>query len=123
MDIYNYFGGDLGITSSGDLKTVDTVIRGQQRILRRLLTPPGSYIWHVNYGAGLPQYVGVALSHNIYLKIQGVVLTQMQLEASVAKTPAPTVSLQQIPNGLFCNITYIDDSTNTQQILNFTVTK
>jgi hypothetical protein len=123
MDIYQYFGSDIVTSVNGDLQTVDTVLESQQRILRRLLTNPGTYIWHVGYGAGLPQYVGIALSNQILQKINGLVLSQMQLEGSVAQNPAPKISLQTIPNGLYCSIIYTLSTTLTQTVLNFTVTK
>ncbi len=121
MDIYQYFDNDIGIAANGDLQTVDGIIKGQQRILRRLLTNPGSYIFHVNYGAGLPLYVGQPLSTSNYQKILGVITTQLQLEQCVARTPAPQISLQQIPQGIFASISYIDAGTLTPQVLTFSV--
>src|SRR5258708_16619680 len=54
--------GDLmvcrGIEPTGSLTPSSTTVEGEQRVLRRLLTSPGSYIWHLEYGARLPQNVG-----------------------------------------------------------------
>src|SRR5260370_37518584 len=54
--------GDLmvcrGIEPTGSLTPSSATVEGEQRVLRRLLTSPGSYIWHLEYGAGLPAYVG-----------------------------------------------------------------
>lgn len=122
MDIYHYFDNDIGIAANGDLETIDGIIKGQQRILRRLLTIPGSYIFHVNYGAGLPLYVGEPLSTSNYQKILGVILTQLQLEQCVSRNPAPVVNLQPIAQGIFVNITYTDAGTLTPQVLTFSVT-
>ena len=52
------WGGDLGAGNTGDIALASGTILGQQRILRRLLTNPGDYIWHTEYGAGLAQFVG-----------------------------------------------------------------
>lgn len=123
MDVYQYFGSDIVTSVNGDLQSVDTVLESQQRILRRLLTNPGAYIWHVGYGAGLPQFVGVALSTDVYQKITGLITSQMYLEQSVSQNPAPVVTLQTIANGLYCSITYTLSSTKTTQVLSFTVTK
>jgi hypothetical protein len=57
-DLNHYIGNDLTASNTGDLQPVDTTVRGQQRVLRRLLTNPGDYIFHPNYGAGLPQWIG-----------------------------------------------------------------
>ena len=36
------------ISSSGDISVVSGPLLGQQRVLRRLLTNPGDYIWQMN---------------------------------------------------------------------------
>ena len=123
QDIYHYFGSDIAANINGDLQTASDVTRTQQRILRRLLTAPGSYIWHVEYGAGLPFYVGEVLSTANYQKITGIIKTQIQLEQSVARSPAPVVTLQAISEGLYCSIKYTEAATQTPQFLTFTVTK
>ena len=62
-DLYQYFGDDIAASATGDLQPVAGIERGQQRILRRLLTnprevlPDGSvlppdYIFHRNMGRG-----------------------------------------------------------------------
>jgi hypothetical protein len=69
----------------------------QQRIIRRLLTNPGDYIWHVDYGTGLGRNVGEPCSSGY---IEGTILNQLQLEALVAATPAPKVQTSQSLIGL-----------------------
>lgn len=122
MDIYHYFGGDIGTNANGDLQSVDTTIKGQQRILRRLLTNPGDYIWHLDYGAGLPRYVGQTLSAGKFHEIKGLIKKQIFLEQAVAQNPEPVITLQTIPNGLYCSIQYTDAQTKTLQLLSFNVT-
>lgn len=121
MDIFQYINNDIELSTSGDLQTIDSVVMGQQRILRRLLTVPGTYIFHPTYGAGIQLFVGQPLNTPNYQKILGLILTQMQLEESVSKSPSPQISLQIISNGIFVNINYTDAGTSTPQVLTFTV--
>lgn len=102
-DVYHWFGGDLGVASSGDLAGVQTNTRSQQRVVRRLMTNPGEYLPHPTYGAGLGRYVGASATD---AEIIGLILGQMRLEASVAQNPAPQVTLQRIPNGLTVSVAY-----------------
>jgi hypothetical protein len=129
-DVFHYFGGDIQVSSTGDLQPVDTTLRGQQRILRRLLTNPsvrnadgtveqGDYIWHPEYGAGLPKWIGRLKDE---AKIKALILGQMMLEDAVAKLPEPTIELQDIPDGIFVLINYVDAPTQTPQVLSFNVT-
>ncbi len=62
-DIYHYIGGDLSTSPTGDLRPVENTERGKQRVLRRLITNPGDYIYHPTYGAGLGQKVGEVGQH------------------------------------------------------------
>lgn len=119
-DLYHYFGGDLNASATGDLQPVDGTTRGQQRILRRLLTNPGDYIWHPDYGAGLPSYVGAVIDT---AEIQALIRGQMLLEDSVASTPEPVVTVQEIAGGMTVNIQYTDADSKTPQALSFNVTK
>ena len=63
LDISHYWGEDLGIGPTGDLGLAAGSPQVQQRILRRLLTNPGDYIW-VNwvYQSGLSQTATVTLA-------------------------------------------------------------
>lgn len=120
-DLYNNFGQDLLYSSGNDLQNVSDDLKSQQRILRRLFTNPGDYIWHTNYGAGLAAYVGKALTNDVYAQIQSTILSQIFLEASVAKTPAPVITLQTVPNGLLVQINYTVSPNGNPVVLTFTV--
>jgi hypothetical protein len=117
-DIWHYFGGDVLSSVTGDLQPVDTTIRGQQRVLRRLLTNPGDYIWHPTYGAGLGRFIG---STATAAEIVAVIRQQMALEDAVAPDPAPVISVTPINGGLSVSIRYVDAQTKTQQTLAFDV--
>lgn len=120
-DLYHYFGGDLATGNTGDLLTVSGPTRTQQRLLRRLLTNPGTYLAHPTYGAGLLQYIGKPIN---VAEITAVISGQIALEASVAQSPAPQIVVQElanIPGGFSVQITYTDAETGTEDVLFFNV--
>lgn len=117
-DLLNVGGPNNGTNSPTD---AGSLVKSQQRVLRRLLTAPGSYIWHPDYGAGLQQYVGLPLSPDNVDLIKNKILSQLYLEDSVAKNPAPETSLQSIQGGLFVQINYTESTSKSPIVLNFTV--
>lgn len=121
MDLYHYFGNDISVASNGDLLLVDGLTLSKQRILRRLLTNPGDYIFDLNYGAGLAQFVGQPLTTLLKSQITGLITSNMFLETSVSQTPPPVITLQANQTQLFCQIQYTELSTNTLQVLDFGV--
>lgn len=122
-DLYHYWGNDLVASNGGDLLPVNATIRGQQRILRRLLTNPSEYIAHPDYGGGLPQYIGQTIDIG---KIKAVIRSQLQLENSVAANPAPVIDVQQLSadqTGFSVTIQYNDAATNSPVVLSFNVSQ
>lgn len=103
-DVGHFWGGDLLLSASGDLSRVDTAERSRQRVLRRLLTNPGDYTFHPEYGGGLPKRVGGRLDP---AEIAAVIRQQMRLEASVAQDPQPSVQVQLILNGIAVAVRYV----------------
>jgi hypothetical protein len=67
----------------------------RQRLERRLLTRVNGYVWHKEYGAGLPQKIGTVLSIE---DIEAVCAAQLALEASVAPTPPTKLTVAASPN-------------------------
>lgn len=113
-DLYHEFGQDLVAAASGDLLTADGAVLGQQRVLRRLLTNVGEYIWNLSYGAGLPAEVGKTINA---ARVGGIVRNQLLLEACVSQSPPPTVSVVGTPLGVVtCAITYADAATGESQV-------
>jgi hypothetical protein len=114
--------GDLmvcrGIEPTGSAMPSCATVEGEQRVLRRLLTTPGSYIWHLEYGAGLPQYVGQPEPPSA---INSIIMGQMFLEDSVARDPLPRVSTTDIVNGINVNISYADNRVGRIVTLGFDV--
>lgn len=127
VDIYHYWGNDLVASGTGDLQTVNGTTRGQQRVLRRLLTnpatptTPGDYIFEPTYGAGLPAFIGQPIDKQ---KIAAAIRAQMLLESTVAQTPAPVITVTQTPpdNTAFSvSIAYNDAVSNAPVALSFTI--
>jgi len=115
-EISHYFGGDLTIDGTGDLALSTGVEYSQQRVLRRLLTNPTEYIFHQDYGAGVPAKVGQLVDEQ---KIKGLIRGQMQLEEGVQTTPEPVVTILTIPSGISARIQYIDAQQNQSAFLSF----
>ena len=117
-DIAHLWGNDLAFSPTGDLATAEAPALTQQRVLRRLLTNPGDYIWALDYGAGLAGFVG---QPGAAAAIGAAIRGQIFKEAAVAQTPAPVVTLQPDPSGsLYVHVRYADAASATTQTLAFT---
>ncbi|MGR3717180.1 MAG: hypothetical protein ACU0B1_10575 [Thermohalobaculum sp.] len=118
-DLALAFGGDLALTASGDLLLAEDDAAVEQRIMRRLLTYPGALIWHQEYGAGLGGAVGRPTQGG---GLRSAIYAQLQLEARVATSPLPTVSLLAQQDGVvFCSIEYVSVDSMLPQTLAFNV--
>lgn len=117
-DIYLELGADLTVGSSGDLGLATAPVQTNQRVLRRLLTNPGGYIWNLGYGGGLATYIG---STTDPADIEAAIRTQMSLETAVPATPAPSVIVQALTSSgsyVVADITYADPSSGNLVNLN-----
>lgn len=113
--ISHQVGSDLAFGPTGDLAVADGPDLGRQRVLRRLLTNQGDYIWNLQYGAGLPGKVGQVANAPA---ISGLIRGQMRLEAAVAQTPAPSVKVSAGTDGtVFAQVQYADAQTGATQVL------
>ncbi|QOK90895.1 phage tail protein [Ralstonia pseudosolanacearum] len=119
-DLNHWVGGDLSTTSNGDLALANADTRTQQRIVRRLITNPGDYIWHTDYGAGLPQKIGETLD---LPALRGLIRAQVKMEDGVAKSPEPQVDVAAINNGVSVHIIYTSAITSRPVSLTFNVNK
>jgi phage baseplate assembly protein W len=121
-DLDHLWGSDLSSGNTGDLATVTGTERGKQRVLRRLMTNPGEYIWEPTYGAGLPQYIG---EPGVIGEITAVIRSALALEDAVAKSPPPQVTVAELdsdPSGFSVSIAYTDAPSNQPVVLSFNVT-
>lgn len=123
MQIYQYFNQDIELNTNASIRLTSGEEESNQRILRRLLTAAESYIWHTNYGAGLPAYVGQNLTPALARQIKGVIKTQMFLEQTVQRSPEPKISLSSDGNNLFCDIVYVFKPSGQVYTLSFTVSE
>jgi phage baseplate assembly protein W len=118
-DLSHQWGADLAVGPTGDLATADGSLLGQQRVLRRLLTNPGEYIWQLDYGAGLGRFIGTPVNAG---QIQAAIRSQIFKEAAVARTPEPTINVSLGPAGVVAvDIRYADATSGQTQILSFTI--
>jgi phage baseplate assembly protein W len=121
-DLAHQWGSDFLISSVGDIATVTGPLLGQQRILRRLLTNPGDYIWQLEYGAGLARFIGQPINP---LQIRAVVRSQVFKEPAVARQPEPVIDVQLAPGGgtgaVYVYIRYVDADSGQTQVLSFAV--
>lgn len=112
------WGGDFIVSPSGDLSLVDGDVLTQQRIIRRLNTALRRYIYHLGYGAGLPQRIGRVARP---ATIQSIVRSQILLEASVASVPVPAITVASTPTlagAYIITIVYFDNE-GEQRTLTF----
>jgi phage baseplate assembly protein W len=113
------WGGDLSISATGDLSIASGSDLGQQRVLRRLLTNPGDYIWQPTYGAGLGQFVGQA---DAGPAASGLIYTQIYRESAVARQPVPQVVANLADAGsMAIDIKYADANSGQSQLLSFSM--
>jgi hypothetical protein len=143
-DLFAWWRQDLTIMPSGDLMVCrgieptgsvmpsSATVEGEQRVLRRLLTNPGSYIWHLEYGAGLPQYVGQSFQTRPLTpaetpdsqpsQIAAIIMAQMLLEDTVSRDPLPKVKVTPRANGnIHADISYADNRVGRIVTLGFDV--
>lgn len=120
-DLNAEWGSDLQVSATGDLLLAEGDDMIRQRIVRRLLTAVRGYVWHPEFGAGLPQRIGRA---DKAARIQAVVRAQIALDASVARLPVPRIQTTRDNNnpGLVAiRIDYASVATGQPMTLSFTV--
>ena len=122
MDIAHGWGSDLQSGPTGDLALVGGTALSQQRLLRRLLTNPGDYVWHPEYGAGLARFVGQPGDAQ---RIRAVIRGQMFREPTVARSPEPVIDVRISPDGavgtVFVHVRYVDEPSGRTELLSFSV--
>jgi hypothetical protein len=124
-DLDHVWGNDLSAAANGDLLLSSGSAQTEQRILRRLMTNPGTsakaadYIFQPEYGAGIPSFVGTTASVG---QIQSTTKGQVSMEKAVASQPPPTVSASMSNGTLTETITYADATTGQTGVLSFNVT-
>jgi hypothetical protein len=119
-ELFLEWGGDFVVSATGDLLLVDGDDAVRQRLERRLFTADNGYVWHPEYGAGLPRKIGSVLS--VY-QVRSICTSQLALEASVATSPPAQISVSTDNNNasiVTIGIQYWDAVTG--QSVSFTIT-
>jgi phage baseplate assembly protein W len=118
-DFSHNFGSDFDLNASGDLLYVTGDAEAQQHIIKRLLTAAGAYIWRLDYGAGLGQFVGQPANATA---IVNVIRSQIFQEATVAQVPEPVVTINVNPNDTVgVTINYYDAVSGAASVLSFSL--
>lgn len=118
-DVAHVYGGDLALGAGGDLAVADGAALGRQRVLRRLLTNPGDYLWNPHYGAGLARFVGQPANA---ARIRSVIRAQIFQERAVARRPEPVIEVSaDAAGGVTVQVRYADGESGQTQALAFTV--
>ena len=110
---------DLASGSTGDVGLLSGASLSQQRILRRLLTNPGDYLWQPEYGAGLGQFIGEPCDVQA---VRAQIRSQIFLEAIVARVPEPVIDVRPAIDGsVYVQITFSGAPSGNSQTLSFVV--
>lgn len=94
-DIWLGWGKDFLVSARGGLVIAEGDDEARQRLMRRLFTAVNGYIWHPEYGAGLPQKIGDPWTPS---DIEAICRAQIALEQAVAINPPPIVNVTAGPN-------------------------
>ena len=114
-DLAHSYGGDLALSATGDVLLSSDAGMTRDRVLRRLLTSPGAYLWHLDYGAGFAAMIGRPVDRAV---IEAVAQQQMLLEDAVATSPPPSVAVAAGQGGsVFASISYTDAPSGSPQVL------
>jgi hypothetical protein len=116
------WNSDFIVSATGGLLLADGIRLSNQRIIRRCNTAVQGYVFHLEYGAGLLQRIGKV---GITTVISSIVRAQIALEATVAATPPPVVTVTEVANQLgafIILIQYTFAATGEPVSLSFTTT-
>lgn len=123
LDLFHEWGGDLVVNSTGDIALVTGSDVTQQRVYRRLLTNRGDYLWNLEFGGGLANFVGLTTSPS---DIEAVIRNQLEQESAIALSPVPAVGVQMedTTNGyVVADITYTEVSNGATVKFNLIVNR
>ncbi len=118
-DFWLEWGKDFVASAQGGIVLADGDDEARQRLQRRFNTAVAGYVWHKEYGAGLPQKIGDPWS---VTSIQAICMSQVMLEASVAISPPPIVGVAEIVPGLVSiDVSYTNALTGQAVQFNITI--
>ena len=117
-DLSHLYGDDLQVSAAGDLLVVDGLNMATQRIIRRLMTAPLNYVWQPAYGAALNSEIGKTTDGS---RINGLIMSQIFAEGSVAASPPPVISISPFLDGVSVTINYTAKATGAHEVLSFSI--
>lgn len=89
------FNGDLILDQEGGLQHAAPGDALRQRIFRRVLTNPGEYIYHVDYGIGLGDLVGRTMNRDQIEKLKQRVIQGILEDAETDKSFFPEIKITE----------------------------
>ena len=119
-DLWLEWGGDFVASANGDLLLASGADEARQAISRRLFTAIQGYVFHPEYGAGLPQKIGSTQNTNA---LTALVRSQIALESAVDQSKPVAVTVRADSNnlGLYTiTISYAEAITGQPVELSFT---
>ena len=119
-DLYLEWGGDFVASANGDLLLASGSDEARQAISRRLFTAVQGYVFHPDYGAGLPQKIGGPANTNA---LAALVRSQIALESAVDQSKPVDIGVHADKNqlGLYTiTISYTEAVTGAPVELSFT---
>ena len=119
MDCWLDWNDDFVADASGDLLMASGVDLANQSIVRRVMTAVQGYVFHPEYGAGLPQKIGGVYQPST---IKAIVQSQVALDANVDQSKAVVVDVAALDGGVnVVTISYTAASTSEAAVLSFTL--
>lgn len=97
---FHWYGLDIQFSAAGDDASASAILEINQLIVRELMTNPGDYIFAPEYGAGLGQYIGKALSSDKLSTLTAIITAIVLKQPAVQKTPGPTITFQSDATGI-----------------------
>ncbi|HEY6018423.1 MAG TPA: GPW/gp25 family protein [Candidatus Paceibacterota bacterium] len=95
-----YFSDDLQLTSTGDYSTVEGQDALKQAIKIRLITAPGEYAVHPEFGCGVTRWVKKRMSQADMDNLRQTIIDQMSKEPRIQKVNDVAVDLLTTGTGV-----------------------
>jgi hypothetical protein len=115
VELKKPYDGDLELTPNGDLAllqdTFENAPATEQRVEHAAFTSPTPLnadgvaigrpddLFHPDYGAGLPQFLGEPFTPALVARIQAQMLMALARDPNVAQSPSPSVSVIELASG------------------------
>lgn len=99
-----YFNDDLQVSSTGDYATVQGQDALKQAIKSRLITAPGEYAVHPEYGCGVSRWLKKRMSKSDLDNLRQTIIDQMSKEPRIQKVNDVEVTLLSSGEGVHISI-------------------